>query len=118
MPGKKSRETELRWREILKRHADCHVSIREFCATEGISEPSFYAWRRRLRKHDGARPRQAGRPADEPSKGGLFVPLRLLDAAPMLEIVHPLGCRVQVSGEVDPVTLRRVIEALDEGGAG
>ena len=47
----------------------------------------------------------------------LFVPLKLLDAATTLEIVHPLGCRIQVTGEVNPVALRQVIEALDERAA-
>jgi hypothetical protein len=47
----------------------------------------------------------------------LFVPLKLVDTAATLEIVHPLGYRVQVGGEVNPVTLRQVIEVLDERGA-
>jgi hypothetical protein len=43
--------------------------------------------------------------------------LKLLDTAATLEIVHPLGCRIQVTGDVNPVALRHVIEALDERGA-
>jgi hypothetical protein len=42
--------------------------------------------------------------------------LKLLETAAMLEIVHPLGCRIQVTGEVNPVALRQVIEALDKSG--
>ena len=34
-----------------------------------------------------------------------------------LEIVHPLGYRIQVDGDVNPVALRQVIEVLDERGA-
>ena len=47
----------------------------------------------------------------------LFVPLKLLDAASTLEIVHPLGYRIHVTGDVDPVALRHVIETLDERAA-
>ena len=47
----------------------------------------------------------------------MFVPLKLLDAAQSLEIVHPLGYRIQVAGDVNPVALRQVIEVLDERGA-
>jgi hypothetical protein len=121
MPRKISREKELRWREVLKRQADSGLSIRKFCEAEGIAEPSFYAWRKKLRERrgDGAAPTapRSSRAIDESPKGSLFVPLKLLDAAPMLEIVHPLGYRVRVAGEVNPVVLRQVIQTLDEGGA-
>ena len=88
-------ETETRWREILERQAGSSLSIRSFCAAEGIQEPSFYAWRKRLRLRmaNGARTvRQAARrekAGDDNTR--LFIPLKLLDAATTLEIVHPLG---------------------------
>jgi hypothetical protein len=47
----------------------------------------------------------------------MFVPLELLGAAQSLEIIHPLGYRVQIGGEVNPAALRQVIEVLDERGA-
>jgi len=112
-------EAALRWREILKRQAGSGLSVREFCATEGVSQPSFYAWRRKLRerKNNGSRPRGARRPKDTPDQERMFVPLQLLDAAQTLEIIHPLGYRVQIGGEVNPVSLRQVIQVLDERGA-
>ena len=118
MVRKNTGETELRWREILKRQAGSGLSVREFCATEEISQPSFYAWRKKFRerKNDGSRPRGARRPQDAAGNGRMFVPLKLLDATQTLEIIHPLGYRVQVTGEVNPVALRQVIEALDERG--
>ena len=48
----------------------------------------------------------------------MFVPLEVLGAAQSLEIIHPLGYRVQVGGEVNLVSLRQVIQVLDERGAG
>jgi len=118
MAGRKSAEKALRWREILGRQAESRVSIREFCATEGLSVPSFYAWRKKLREPttDGRRPAAAIRrqPSDH---GPLFVPVKLLESPPALEIIHPLGYRVQLTGEVDPVALRHVIQTLDERGA-
>ena len=119
MVRKNTGDAELRWREILKRQAGSGVSIREFCATEGVSQPSFYAWRRKFRerKNGGSRPPGAQRRKDAGDQGRMFVPLELLGAAQSLEIVHPLGYRVQVGGEVNPVSLRQVIEVLDERGA-
>ena len=63
MAGKSSTEKELRWRKILRRQAGSGRSVREFCATEAISEPSFYWWRKKLRerKSVGGRPRHRGK---------------------------------------------------------
>ena len=116
MAGRKSAEKALRWREILRRQADSGVSVREYCATEGVSEPSFYAWRKRLREtvKNGRQPPVPSR--QQSDKGPLFVPVKLLDSAPALEIIHPLGYRIQLTGEVNPIALRHVIETLDERG--
>jgi Transposase len=120
MARKKSEGRETFWRGILRRQAESGLSICRFCAAEGISEASFYAWRKKLRerRHDGTRARQSrGRDEVVSEDARLFVPLKLLDAVATLEIVHPRGCRIQVTGEVNPVALRQVIEALDERGA-
>ncbi len=118
MAGRKNAEKELRWREILKGQARSGVSVREFCRTAGVSEPSFYAWRKKLGmpKDDSARPRPARRRKDRSDNGRLFVPLQVLDTAQALEIIHPFGYRIHVSGDVNPVALRQVIEVLDERG--
>ena len=115
MAGRKSGEKALRWREILRRQADSGVSIREFCTTEGLSEPSFFAWRKKLREstRDGRRAPATNR-RQESDKRPLFVPVRVLDSAPALEIIYPPGYRIQMTGEVNPVLLRHVIQTLDE----
>jgi transposase-like protein len=76
MSRKKSVEKELVWREIVKRQAEGGLSVRKFCAGEGISEPLLYAWRRKLRQRssDTAQPRESKRRVDEPGNGRLFVP--------------------------------------------
>ena len=68
MVTKKSREKELRWREIVNRQAESGLSIREFCAKEEVSQPSFYAWRRKFRERENERThaRKARRSPDEP----------------------------------------------------
>ena len=117
MARRKSAEKAASWREIIRQQAASGVSVRQFCMTEGLSEPSFYAWRKRLRerREDGPHlPVAKHRP--EAGEGPLFVPVRLLDSAPSLEIVHPLGYRIQLTGEVNPISLRHVIETLDARG--
>jgi hypothetical protein len=120
MARKQNGETEARWREIVERQAGSGLSVRSFCAAEGIREPSFYAWRKRLRTRKSNGSRTVRKEAREQACGDnarLFVPLKLVDAATTLEIIHPLGYRIQVTGDVNPVALRRVIEALDERAA-
>lgn len=116
MVWKTSVERASRWREILRRQAGSGLSIRAFCTREGISEPSFFAWRRRLREADGeGAGRDGGSSGHEVVDGaGLFVPLQVVDSAPALEILHPLGYRVRVHGVVDRDALREIIEVLDE----
>lgn len=118
MAGRKSAEKVLRWREILRRQADSGVSICQFCARERLSEPSFYAWRKRLREpvKEGRQSGAAGR-GQQSNHGPLFLPVKLFDSAPAMEIIHPLGYRIQLTGEVDRIALRRVLETLEERGA-
>lgn len=117
MARRKSAEKALRWREILRRQADSGGSVREYCASEGISEASFYAWRKRLREpvKNGRQPPVASR-RQQSDDGPLFVPVKLLENVPALEIIHPLGYRIQLAGEVDPIALRHVIDTLDGRG--
>jgi hypothetical protein len=42
-------ETVGRWQERLSRFDKWHATVAQFCADEGISQPSFYHWRRKLR---------------------------------------------------------------------
>jgi len=118
MHRKNGTERELRWREIVNRQAESGLSIREFCANEEVSEPSFYAWRKKFRErqNEGADARKPRRAPDDPHNRGLFVPLELIDAAETLEVVHPLGYRVRIIGDVNPSALRHVIEVLDGRG--
>ena len=121
MARKQKGETAARWREILERQVSSGLSIRSFCAVEGIREPSFYAWRKRLGLREAKGARAAGQESSRETAGDdnarLFVPLKLLNTPSTLEIVHPLGYRIHVSGDVDPVALRHVIETLDERAA-
>jgi len=50
---------EAFWRDVLARFAGSKLSVRGFCELEGLSEPSFYAWRRVIRERDTQRPEPA-----------------------------------------------------------
>jgi hypothetical protein len=42
------------WREVFARYRASGLSVRAFCVQAGLSEPSFYAWRRTLAQRDDA----------------------------------------------------------------
>ena len=116
MARKKNTEKELHWRQMVDRQAGSGLSIRQFCEKEGISLPSFYAWRKRLVEcqPNGRRTRKPRRRRDEIGNGREFIPLRLRDSASALEVIHPLGYQVRVTGDVNLTTLRQVLQVLDE----
>ena len=116
MSSSKHAEKELYWREMVNRQAVSGLSIRRFCANEGISQPSFYAWRRKFREreNDGAQTRKPERRVDE--RGREFIPLELLDSGGALEVIHPLGYHVRVTGEVNLRALQQVLDVLDRRG--
>jgi transposase-like protein len=43
---------ERQWRKLVKRQVQSGQSVRAFCRREGVSEPSFYAWRRTIAQRD------------------------------------------------------------------
>ena len=119
-----SGERERFWRELLARQAASGLSVRQFCGREGVSEPSFYQWRKRLgpttQQQKNAAAATRDRATATPSTDSLFLPLGLLGGGGVsseLEIIHPTGCRVRVVGEVNVASLTRVLAALDERGA-
>jgi transposase-like protein len=104
------------WRDELDRQARSGLSVREFCAQAGVSQASFYAWRRRFAEsaNGAGETRKGSIPVEAPGNGGPFIPLKLLDAASALELVHPLGYQIRVTGDVNVHGLRQVLELLDE----
>ncbi len=100
------------WRGTMARHEASGLSIRAFCEREGLSEPSFYQWRRELARRD----RQSSRPG---RTGMAFVPVRVVpdeDKSPAsgaIEIVLAGGRIVRVGARFDRETLAQVVAVLE-----
>jgi transposase-like protein len=91
------------WRQRFLRFEKSRQSISAFCREEGVSAPSFYVWRKRLRA--AATARAGTTPAPEG-----FRPVRLLPAANMTAQL-PGGTQLVVPMS-DPEGLRTVIDAV------
>lgn len=51
MPRQPSEKEEF-WRFALTQRIESGLSVRDFCRQEGLSEPSFYSWRRVIAQRD------------------------------------------------------------------
>jgi len=83
------------------------LSIRNFCKQEGLSEPAFYTWRKRLMKPQKADP-EGGPP--EP-----FIQVSLpKEKAGSFELVLASGHMLRMSSDVDSQVLTGVLAALKQ----
>ena len=89
------------WRERIAEQERTEVSVKQFCKQHGLTEYSFYAWRKRLRKQAPVRFALVER-------GVLPGP----SAETSLELVLTSGERLRIAAGVDAATLRTVLEAL------
>jgi hypothetical protein len=101
---------EHQWRRLIQQWQDRGLAVADFCARHGLSQPTFYAWRRKLKQRPDPQ-RADSRP--------LFLPVRLApehEPAPggPVEVVLPGGLAVRVRPGFDAPTLRRVVDALEE----
>ena len=100
-------ELEQLWRHQLHQQQSSGQSVAAYCASEGLSAASFYAWRRTLADRNRRRP-PAGRPQ--------FVPVRvtaLAAGAASLDVVLDGGRVVRVGAGFDADLLRAVVAALE-----
>ncbi len=73
------------WRGRLAEQRRSGLSIAEYCRRQGFSQPSFYAWRKRLRGKRSIASRtvrqQVANDRRGPANSALFVPITLAAAA-------------------------------------
>jgi transposase-like protein len=99
--GKKMSARSEYWRERIAEQERSGLSVQQFCEEQGLTEQSFYVWRKRLKKQQAMR-------------------FALVETAPArqrateldLELVLKTGERLRIGAGVDPTALRKVLEAL------
>ena len=121
--NQRSGSKEGYWRTRVRQWRRSGLSVRDFCAEHGLSEPSFYAWRRTLAARDaeavrlvpvrivaegGASPQSA-----DPSRGAAG--RETVSAQEGLELVLGGGRVLRIGPGFDAATLRRVLPLLEEG---
>jgi transposase-like protein len=101
------------WQLAIDEQKSSGLSVRAFCLREGLSEASFYSWRRRLSEGESAAGRESSVAFFEVMRP-VPAPMRPADVARRvaLEVLLPGGLVVRVSEGFDGPTLRQVVETL------
>lgn len=101
---------EQRWRDLVEEQASSGLSVRAFCESRGIAQPSLYSWKRELARRDRERTAGLVGPA-------LFAPVQIIaephepSSGSCLEIAVS-GVVVRVPIAFDEVSLARVLSVL------
>ena len=105
-PGRaRDARKERQWRRRIDQWRVSGLSVRAFCAQHGLTQASFYTWRRVLQR----------RATEQPA----FVPVQVVaDATPAcqasaLEVLLLDGRTVRVAPGFDAATLRQSLAVLE-----
>jgi hypothetical protein len=90
------------WAERIAAQQRSGMSVKQFCKEQGLTEYSFYAWRKRLWERVPVRFALVERSARRQERS----------AEPPLELVLATGERLRISPGVDIMTLRTVLDVL------
>jgi hypothetical protein len=90
------------WAERVAAQQRSGISVKQFCKEHGLTEYSFYAWRKRLQESGPVRFALVERNARRQE--------RTAEAA--LELVLATGERLRIGTGVDTATLRTVLDVL------
>ncbi len=130
------------WRSVFQQHVDSGLRIRQFCQENGISQSTFFAWRKKLNQatsladddrvhssegnHRGKRQVKpstrdknaslAPRPDDQPAVQSRtpFVAVKLSTASEPIEVVHPQGYVLRVPSRANLDCLAQLFQILDQ----
>lgn len=115
--GRSDAGVEPIWRERIERWGRSGQSVAEFCRRDQVSQPSFYAWRRRIEARRRKRRSPKAREVRHGATGAAaFVPVRVVDRlsrAYPFEIAVPGGRTVRVAGEFEVESLRKLLSVLE-----
>jgi transposase-like protein len=90
------------WAERIAAQQRSGMSVKQFCKEQGLTEYSFYAWRRRLQESGPVRFALVERSVRRQER----------TAEPALELMLATGERLRIGAGVDTATLRTVLDLL------
>ena len=117
--GQRSVEREKYWRGLVDEQCGSGLSVRAFCQGKEIPEPSFYAWRKKLRQRDRQDASRAG-------NGQRLIPVSVVEPPPersgarlggdLLEITTPEGFTLRFREHTSADTVCRLLDVVRQAG--
>jgi len=93
---------QKRWAELIRQHGHGKLSVSAFCREHGVSNQSFYNWRKRLS-------------GSEPVRFALVeANASAMKDNPPFELILISGDRLRIAPGADAATLRTVLNVLRE----
>ena len=111
MSKAKKADTDQRqfWQMVLDTFKTSGLSVRQFCQQEGLTEASFYSWRKRL-----SNPQESG-PSKGPSQPDPFIQVSIPSAKSIvLELILASGHKLHIPSDIDPAFLTGVLSAMKQ----
>lgn len=110
--NKSNTDPQQFWQMAIETWQSSGLSVRQFCQQEGLSAPSFYAWRKKLAKADAPQADKNDVGPPEP-----FIQVSLPTAAHSdLQLVFVSGHRLKIPVGIDRQTLNDVLSVLQQAG--
>ena len=109
---KSSNERRQFWQMVFETWRDSGMSVSKFCKAEGLTEGTFYNWRKKLAKADGPR---ADKQKDLSPSAFIRVAMPKSNHA-LLELVLSSGNTLRISSGADNKTLSDVLSVLHREG--
>ena len=100
------------WQMVIETWRDSGISVSKFCKAEGLSEGSFYNWRKKLAKGNKF---EAAKQRERISSAFIEVSIPS-EKSGGLELVLASGNTLRISSGADKNTLTGVISVLQEAG--
>ena len=123
-------QKERLWREAIRQQRRGGQCVREYCRENGLSEPSFYAWRRELRRRGRQKANGAQRRVARAGSGGrreglvgdgrpAFVSVQLapgtLPIGPAsIECLLPSGVVLRLPASMEPAAIAAVLRSWEQ----
>ena len=121
MPRNVSDDRRRYWRDLIERQQTSGLNIARFCADVGVSQNSFYVWKKRLLTTAPARQATTVRRKHRRKKAVAksLVPVRIVTdvghqppTAKAIEVAWPHGIVLRIPAGCDSKTLREVFGLL------
>jgi hypothetical protein len=101
-------DQEQFWRMAIETWQASGLSVRQFCKQEGLPEPTFYSWRKKLTGCDTE---------SEDQNTSSFIEVAMPRGNPSaVELLMTSGNTLRIPAGVDPATLSTVLSAVRSAG--